>query len=247
MAAPLLYARVVASFPADAPPGAVEAVVELARRLGAELQAVLLEDLATVSEMPSLRAIDPRDAVWREVQRAELLHELETAAAALRRRLEAARAAGVPAQLAVGRAAPRAVVQQHAQAGDLLVVSEPADPLARWVQPFAGLLDAALAAPAPVLYLPHRGARNSGPVVAVGGGVAAELARKLAPTLGAALLEPEAGTADSALAALLPHLRERRVRLVVCERDALGPDPQRSLQQAGDLRIAVLLASAAAG
>jgi len=249
MAAPVLYSRLVASFPAGVGPAAIDAVIDLARALGAELQAVLLEDIATLSlaELPSPRAFDPRVSLWRDVQRAELQRELELATAVLRRRLEAASRAGLHTEVTVARGVPGSLLGRYGQASDLLVVTEPADPMARWVQPFAGLLEAALAAPAALLYLPHRGARGSGPIAAFGSGVVAELARRLAEAFGAPCVDAEGGQPEvraRSLRALLAQLHERRVRVVVCDRAALGAHPLRTLQEAGDRRIAVLLAPA---
>jgi hypothetical protein len=247
MAAPLLYARLVASFPAGVAPAAVDAVIDLARALGAELQAVLLEDIATLAlaELPSPRAFDQRVSLWRDVPRAELLRELELASAVLRRRLEAAGRAGLHAQVTETRGGPAAVLGQVAQAGDLLVVTEPSDPMARWVQPFTGLLEAALAAPAALLYLPHQGARSGGPIAALGSAAERELARGLAQALHAPCIDTAAGEPSDRSRPLrerLPDLRARRVRVVVCDRTALGTDPRRTLQEAGDCRLAVLLA-----
>lgn len=249
MVGPVLYTRLVASFPAGVAPAAVDTLIELAHALGADLQAVLLEDIATLAlaELPSPRAFDPRISLWRDVPRTELRRELELADAVLRRRLEAARTAGLRTEVTVARGGPGSMLGQDLQASDLLVVTEPADPMARWVQPFTGLLEAALAAPAPLLYLPHRGVRGSGPIAAFGSGVAAELARRLAQTLGAPLIDAEAGqpaVRARSLHALLARLHERRVRVVVCDRAALGGHPQRTLQEAGDRRLAVLLAPA---
>lgn len=249
MAAPLLYTRLVASFPADVAPAAVDTLIDLARALGAELQAVLLEDIATLAmaELPSPRTFDPRVSLWRDVGRADLHRELDLAAAVLRRRLEAAQRAGLHTEVTVGRGGPGSVLGQYAQETDLLVITEPADPMARWVQPFTGLLEAALDAPAALLYLPHRGVRGSGPIAAFGSAVATALARRLAQALGAPCVEAETGQPEvrtRSLRALLAQLHERRVRVVVCDRAALGAHPQRTLQEAGDRRLAVLLTPA---
>lgn len=239
---PLLYSRVVASFAPGVPPAAVDAVIELAHSLGAELLAVLLEDAGTLAlaELPSPRAFDARGAAWRDLERTQLLQELERATAMLRRRLDTAHASGVKAEFTVIRGAGAAFAPL-AQAGDLLVVSEPADPMARWVQPFAGLLEAALATPAALLYLPQRVRTRKGAVAALG--VAprtAELARGLAQSLAAPRVALRPSAAD--LRGALSQLRAQRVRVVVCDRAALGPQPRRALQQAGDERIAVLIA-----
>ena len=249
MAAPLLYTRLVASFPAGVAPAAVDTLIDLARALGADLQAVLLEAIATLAlaELPSPRAFDPRVSLWRDVQRGELQHELELATAVLRRRLEAAQSAGLHTQVTIARGGAGSMLGEHVQDSDLLVLTEPADPMARWVQPFTGLLEAALATPAALLYLPHRGVRSSGPIAAFGSGAAAELARRLGQTLGAPCIDAEAGPPAlraRSLHALLARLHERRVRVVVCDRAALGAHPQRTLQEAGDRRIAVLLSPA---
>lgn len=247
MAAPLLYARLVAGFPFGVAPAGVDAVIDLARTLGAELQALLMEDMAALAlaELPSPRAFDPRQSLWRDVHRSDLQRELELASAALRRRLEAAQGAGLQAQVTVARGGARAVLEQYAQASDLLVVIEPADAMARWVQPFTGLVEAALASPAALLYLPHRGARGNGPIAAIGSGVVADLAQRLAQALGASHINVQtAGVppAPRSLRQLLPELHERRARVAVCDREALGTRPQRALMEAGDRRLAVLLA-----
>jgi hypothetical protein len=227
-------------------------MINLARALGAQLQAVLLEDVAALAlaELPSPRAFDPRVSLWRDVQRAELQREFEAAAAALRRRFEAAQDAGLQAQVTIVRGGAPSVLGEPVAATDLLVITEPAEPMARFVQPFVGLVGAALASSAAVLYLPHRGARGSGPIVAIGQEMAAELAQGLAEALGAPFLKTETGQSSTkvrSLHALLPQLQAQRVRVVVCGRAALGAQPQRVLQEAGDRRLAVLLAPAAEG
>lgn len=247
MVAPVLYTRLIAGFDAGVSPAAVDAVIDLARALGAELQALLLEDMTTLAlaELPSPRTFDPRISLWRDVRPSEVQRELDLAAAVLRRRLEAAQRAGLHAKLTVARGGPGSVLGQYTLQSDLLVVTEPADPMARWVQPFSGLLEASLASPAAVLYLPHRRARASGPIASFGSADAAQLAQGLAKALGAGCFDAEAGQPDvrtRSLRALLAQLQERRVRLVVCERAALGAHPQRTLQEAGDRRLAVLLA-----
>lgn len=247
MVSPVLYTRLIAGFDAGVSPAAVDAVIDLARALGAELQALLLEDMTTLAlaELPSPRTFDPRISLWRDVRPSEVQRELDLAAAVLRRRLEAAQRAGLHAKLTVARGGPSSVLGQYTLQSDLLVVTEPADPMARWVQPFAGLLEASLASPAAVLYLPHGRARASGPIASFGSADAAQLAQGLAKALGAGCFDAEAGQPDvrtRSLRALLAQLQERRVRLVVCERAALGAHPQRTLQEAGDRRLAVLLA-----
>jgi hypothetical protein len=144
----------------------------------------------------------------------------------------------------VARGGPGAALGEYAQAGDLLVVTEPAEAMARWTQPFAGLLAAALATPAALLYLPHRGERGAGPIAGFGSPAAVELAQRLARALGAPVNGAEAfkGGEVRSLRDELPALHAKRVRVAVCARDALQPDPQAALQQAGDRRIAVLLA-----
>lgn len=247
MSTPTLYARIVAGFAEDAPPAVVDAVIELARCLNAELQAVLLEDALTLAlaEMPASRAFDPRAAVWRELPLARLRQQMELAASVLQRRLEGAQALGVRAQFTVARGGAAKALGSLAQGSDLLVIVEPADPMARWVQPFAGLLQAALATSAALLYLPHRGRTHDGPVAVFGESASAhELARRLAQALDASLVTietDELGRAP-ALAALLPRLRARRVRVVVCDSAALAADARQALHEAGDQRVAVLVA-----
>jgi hypothetical protein len=244
MTGPVLYARLIAGFPADVAPAAVEAVIALARALGAPLHAVLLEDLTTLAlaERPSARAFDPRSAGWREVRPADLEQALQLAASLLGRQLEAARRAGVQAQDAARSSG--VAFGQSARPDDLLVVTEPAEPMACWTQPFAGLVAAALAAPAALLYLPQRGARAGGPIVGLGSPAAIELAQRLAQSLGSPLVAAGSIAAPQvqSLHDLLPALQARRVRVVVCSREALLPEPRAMLHEAAERRIAVLLA-----
>lgn len=248
MTAPVLYSRVVASFADDAPPAVVDAVIDLARCLNAELQALLLEDALTLAlaDMPAPRAFDARAAVWCDLPRSRLLQQMELAASVLQRRLQAAQASGVRTQFAVVRSGAAAALGGYGQASDLLVIVEPAEPMARWVQPFAGLLQAALATPAALLYLPRRGRTRDGPVAVLGDSPSTrELARRLAQALGAPLLTVAGREGDSppppALQAVLPQLRARRVRVVVCDRAALAADARTVLHEAGDERVAVLV------
>lgn len=245
MTAPVLYSRVVAGFAEDAPPDVVDAVIDLARCLGAELQALLLEDALTLAlaEMPAPRAFDTRAAAWRELPRAQLLQAMELAAAVLQRRLETAQTSGVRAQFNVVRGGPATVLGSVTQAGDLLVLVEPADPMARWVQPFAGLLQTALGTTSALLYLPHRSRTRGGAVAGFGAAAPTrELARRLAQALGVPLVtDLDAGRARS-LTELLPQLRGRRLRVVVCDRSALAADARLALHEAGDERVAVLVA-----
>jgi len=72
----------------------------------------------------------------------------------------------------------------------------------------------------------------------------------MAQALGAPRVDAETGQPQlrtHSLQALLAQLAERRVRVVVCDRAALGEHPQRTLLEAGDRRLAVLLAPARGG
>jgi hypothetical protein len=248
MSGPLLYARLVAGFPADVAPAAIDAVIALARALGAPLHAVLLEDLSTLAlaELPSARTFDPRSSGWRELRPGDLEQALQLAGSLLSRRLEAARRAGVQAQVAARSSG--AALGQSAQADDLLIVTEPAEPMARWTQPFSGLLASALDAPAALLYLPQRGARGAGPIVGFGSPAAIELAQRLARALNSPCVDADSVAPEPPrlLLDLLPALQGRRVRVAVCGRDALRPTPPSALHEAADRRIAVLLAPEAA-
>ena len=75
-----------------------------------------------------------------------------------------------------------------------------------------------------------------------GGERGAALARGLAQALGAPLAVLQPGSVD--LRSALPRLRALRVRVAVCDRAALGAEPRRALHDAGDDRVAVLIAPA---
>jgi len=224
-------------------------VIELARALGAELQALLLEDIATLAmaELPSPRTFDARASLWRDVQRptcgANWTSLPRCCAGGWRRR------SGRVACAADGGPRRTGLVLGAVRAGQRPAGRHPSrpDPMALWVRPFTGLLEAALASPAAVLYLPHQGARGSGPIAFFGGSWPATW---------------RADGADARRAGGRPRLASTRrararctrccsawaarVRVVVCDRRRSARTAAH-LQEAGDRRLAVLLAPVGQG
>jgi hypothetical protein len=173
-------------------PVALEAAAELARALGARLHGLFVEDALAfeAAAWPARQAITRHDLVWRPFTRERLAEAHDLAVRELRRRLQQqANAWGVAIDFETARGHPAGLLAQRSAPGDLLVVAEPRDPIALTLDPYRRLLQAALRAPAPVLYLPHAARRSAGPVIVLATGAEDPLLR-LASPLAAALDEP---------------------------------------------------------
>ncbi len=270
---PAGYRRVVLSVAHDVAPLCVEAVVELARRIGADLQALLIEDttLAALAEAAGLREFDSRSSAWRPLQGAQLQRDLNLSAAVLQRQLlRAMHGRGVSAHFTLLRATPEMAVAA-VEAGDLLVIAEPGDAVARWGPSFQRLLHAALRLPVPLLYMPYRVRGRAGAVAVVALAIddrelalAAQLAAQLHAPLrivapaGDAVAKAAWRAAASAIVGkaidvdvqwataadvqrLLPVLAEQRLRLLVCRRDRLGADATVGLRHAASYGLPLLI------
>jgi hypothetical protein len=167
----LVIRRVVVGFAGDfAAARVVETAAELARAFGAELFGLFIEDtlLAEAAAALPVRTIHPHTLQWQPLTPDLLFEAHALAARELQRRLlQQAAAAGVAARFEVVRADPAGALPQRTERTDVLVIAEPADPIARSVYPYARRVREALQAASPVLYLPHEARRTRGPVAAL--------------------------------------------------------------------------------
>jgi hypothetical protein len=163
--------RVVVGF-ADAAAAAgdlIATAAELARVLHVELWGLFVEDalLFDAAALTLLRAIEPRQLVWRSLTATQLAQAHAVAAGALERHLlDAAAALGVPAGFQVVRGDPATMLLRQCEPSDLLVIAEPADPIARAMHPYPRLVRALCETASAVLFIPHGARRRKGPVVA---------------------------------------------------------------------------------
>lgn len=161
--------RVVVGFP-DAVAAAENLIVtgaEFARVLDVELWGLFVEDalLFEAAAQPHLRAIEARQLVWRPMTTVQLQEAHAVAAAALERSLlDAAARLGVPAGFQVVRGDPATLLLQRCEPSDLLVIAEPADPMARALHPYPRLARAVPESSSTVLFVPHAARRRKGPV-----------------------------------------------------------------------------------
>jgi hypothetical protein len=162
--------RVLVGLSPDAAAPLLATAAEFARAFDAELHGLFIEDAVAfaAAALPLRRAIAPRDLVWRLLEPAQMTEVHELAARGIHRSvLREAAAAGVAAQFEVVRGDPARTLVARAQRSDLVVIAEPADPIARAVPPYPHLVQAALRAPAAVLYVPAAARRRTGPVIAL--------------------------------------------------------------------------------
>lgn len=185
--------RVVVGF-ADAAAAAdvvIATAAELAHALNVELTGLFIEDalLFDATAFPWLRAIEPRRLLWQSLDTAQVteLHAL-AARAAERLLLGKAAAFGVAAGFQIVRGDPATTLARRCEPSDLLVIAEPADPIARTLHPYPSLVRAIWETHAAVLYVPHGARSRAGPVVAVAE-AADDAALALAAPVAAALKE----------------------------------------------------------
>ena len=154
---------------ATAADDAIATAAELASLLGAELTGLFVEDelLFDAATLPWLRAIEPGRLIWQALNEAELAQSHALAARTLERLLLGKAAAlGVAAAFEVVRGDPATALALRAEPTDLLVIAEPADPIARALHQ-SQVLNAIGQTSATVLYVPHGARRRGGPVVAL--------------------------------------------------------------------------------
>lgn len=127
--------RIVAAFGAStASRVALESAVEVAARLGADLEALFVEDvtLLHLAELPFVRELSMHGAAGRPVQRAAIERELRALGAAAERRLVAAAARRrIRLSFKTARGYLPAEIGAAAATADLLILESISRPLAR--------------------------------------------------------------------------------------------------------------------
>ena len=195
------------------------AAAGFARLLETELVGIFIED-EELMEWAASSFARRVPATATEPARTPPAHEESaTAAGMMRQRLSrAATSCGLIARFQTERASAASLDLRGVGPDDLLVVVEPADPLARQSYPFTATLEAMIRHPAPVLYVPCHVRPRPDPCVAVAGHVdetVRQLAEAIADKLGAQVVELH-DTPNVAKAA--------GERLIVFDRDTLPED-----------------------
>ena len=237
--APRVIRRLVVGFhDAAGSSSALEATVRLARTMESQLLGIFVEDapLLEWSSSPLTRQVGGGVRPGGTFTPDTLAADFATAAAMMRERLaRLAGGVGLTAGFRVARTSASSLDFDGREPGDLLVVVEPTDPMARLSYPFAGLLQTIARTSVPVLYMPHRVLQRRGPVVSIAprpDDPGQRLAAEVAATIGEDLLNvppPAHGSSPGvggplSLQDLSRALSGVRERLLVLSRPTLPAD-----------------------
>ena len=191
---PVFRRAVIGFHDARCSPSGLDAAVGFARAMESELLGVFVEDapLLEWSSSPLSRHVTTLAGRSATVTPDSLAAEFATAARIVRRRLSrAAEALGISVDFQVERASAASLSFVATSPRDLLIVVEPADPMARLCYPFADLVRAIAASSVPVLYMPHGAQQRRGPVVSIepqSDGESSRIAAEVAARIGESLI-----------------------------------------------------------
>lgn len=245
----------------------LEATARFAQLIETELLGVFIEDteLMEWSGSPLMRQFTSISRPPVPASPARLAEEFSAAADMMRRRFaRAAATLGVRARFQIERSSAATLEIKGAGPEDLLVVVEPADPMARLSYPFTTVLEAVAKSQAPVLYMPNQVRQRTGPVVSVfrdaddqGHRIAADLASRLGEDMIDIRFSedelPQAEAAAKAASGRAPasveHIRHAldgvRECLIVFSRQVLGDhDPSLFVLLAAERRVPLLIVGA---
>ncbi len=222
------------------------AALSLARRFGSTCRALLVES-AGFSGTASIafgQAYDPRSRKWQVLPReSEAPDPLRASERQLRRLQALANAAGMKAETALRETASVPAELRGASAEQLVILAQPADPLARQAQPFTSLRDAALRSATAVVFAPPAsGASGKGILALAPEDNVATLA--FARELGALTGEPVQRAPVMSLSALSGRLDAAGPpypTLIILVRDADLDDPAALSRLAARLAVPVLV------
>lgn len=163
------FKRIVLGLHPGTPDRTVRLAVELAELLELDLLGLLLEDnLHHLAGSPFARELRLPAGDWHPIDLDRLTHELDIASRNIQRRFdEAAERLAPRHRFELIRGSASETIAAVAQAGDIVVVGEPANPADRVTLQFASLMEAAFHAGPAAIFVPTRIAQTSGPVVAI--------------------------------------------------------------------------------
>jgi hypothetical protein len=145
-------------------------VAELAEVMNMPLLGLYAEDpgLIDVAGLPFVREFQPLGGGWRSLDVDRLSREVELAAGRLEQRFSrSVKDLSIETSFRVIKSSTSNMIATISEAGDIVVVAEPANPADRATHQSAVLIEAALRSDAAVLLVPHRIARRGGPIVAI--------------------------------------------------------------------------------
>lgn len=164
------FQRVILGMRHNLPRQGLRHAVDLATLLRIELRGLYFsrqDELGSLAAFPFVREYRPLEGGWHKIQRTEIAEEIDAAARSAERSFrEAAKKLNRPSRFEIIRSPMTEAVKSISRAGDILVVSEPADPAEHATSQFQAALEVALESPASVMLVPSGIVRESGPVVA---------------------------------------------------------------------------------
>ena len=234
MSVPPRYRRVVLDLPPrEADRNLLQAAVELARLLDAELHAVFVQDqaLAALADFPFARELRLPTHDWQPMTGARLADDWRAAIGKARRDLDSMRAArGVRGETEIQQGDPASLIATICTASDIVVVAAPAQAADRVTGVHTQRSLAAYHCMASVLMLPSARMPGQGAIAVLAGdqGASRAVAAQIAARAGAKLVEllPTGRNGADILAAL----RGVPARLLVVTRGAVLPDADATLQ-----------------
>jgi hypothetical protein len=148
----------------------LRAVAELAELMHMPLLGLYAEDpgLLDLAGLPFAREFRPLGGGWHPLDVERLSQEVQLAAERLQHRFDrTVKDVSIESSFRVVKSSTSNMIAALSEAGDIVVVTEPADPADRATHQAAVFVDAAFRSDAAVLLLPHHIARRGGPIVAI--------------------------------------------------------------------------------
>lgn len=245
MSKPPSFKRIVLGMHHGAPDDdTLRIVAELAEIMRMPLVGLYAEDpgLIDVAGLPFVREFQPLGGGWHSLDVDRLSREIELAAGRLEQRFSrTVKDLSISTSFQVIKSSTSNMIATISEAGDIVVVTEPADPADRATYQSAVLVEAAFRSSAAVLLVPHRIARRGGPIVAIvtepddasvraAAGIAAATGEKLVLVESDRAAGRQSAPADPSVAGLeIEHLAPKITRLTdasgICS--ALSPVAER--------------------
>jgi len=171
MSKPASFKRFVVGMNHGAPDDKIlRTIAELAEIMNMPLLGLYAEDpgLIDVAGLPFARELRPLGGGWRSLDVDRLSREVELAAGRLEQRFSrTVKGLSIDTSFRVIKSSTSNMIAAISEAGDIVVVTEPANPADRATHQSAVLVEAAFRSDAAVLLVPHRIARRGGPIVAI--------------------------------------------------------------------------------
>jgi hypothetical protein len=186
-------------------------VAELAEIMQMPLVGLYAQDpgLIGVAKLPFVREFRPLGGGWRPLDVDRLSHDVKLAAERSEHRFaRTVKDLSIDSRFMVVNCSTSNMIATVSETGDIVVVTEPVNPVDRATHQSAVLVEAAFRSDAAVLLVPHRIARRRGPIVAIATEAddpAIQAAAEVAAAIGEKLVVVESDQAAGHQSALGGH------------------------------------------